>query len=118
MAASNDPTRKAAATPPSSGTPPQQTNDSWEKVQALGEKVLLSIEEAQKEQNKVKEEVSRLYKESQELEMARQNLPKPPSALTLFFWGYIAGVLSCIAIATLYWLSRKVIVRIGGSTVN
>lgn len=118
MAASNDPTRKATETPPPSGTPSQKKVLTWEEVQVLGEETLLSLEEAQKEQNKVKEEISSLYKEAQELEMARQNLPKPPSALTIFFWGYIFGVLSCIALATFYWLSRKVIVKIGSCTVN
>jgi hypothetical protein len=91
---------------------------SWEKLQALGEKALLSIEKAAQEQDRMKEAVSSLYKESQELDIKSRNLPKPVGVLTIFFWGYIAGVLTCIALGTLYWLSRKVIVKIGGCTVN
>ena len=121
MTTSNDPSRKAA-TP--SGTTPQQNNaEAWNEVEGLGEKALRSITEAQRKHQEMKEQVKMLCKDAEEqLNTLNRNVPKLPNpvhiGLTIFFLGFMAGVLGCLAVGTVYYLSRRVSVKTGGYNGN
>ena len=121
MTTSNGPLRGTAATPPPSGTSPQQ--DILSKCDDLDRKIgqgfdLIAKTAGQQWENK---EIVRLLEEDVKNELTKQKgdfqkLSK--SYVAVFFVGFIAGILSCIAVGTAYYFLRRVTVKTGGYNGN
>jgi predicted PurR-regulated permease PerM len=95
-------------------TSQQQGTQMWNDVEKKGEKLLSSLTEFQKEVQdtieQVQQERTEITEDLNGILKKVQNLPKPVSGLTMFFWGVIVGcILGCIG--TGYYLLRRVNIR-------
>jgi len=122
MATSNDSPRAAGTTPPggpSNTTPPQdilsQSNELISKIEQGFDAIAMAAKQQQENKEKLqlfskdtKDEIAKVKREVQILEK---------SFVAVFFVGFIAGVLSCLAVGVAYYLWRRVTVRTGSNNL-
>lgn len=74
--------------------PPKTERElAWERLQALGEKALKSIEDAALSQKLVKEEVARLFEDAENIaEQAKKSVQETEKRANKIFWVFMGGL--------------------------